>query len=101
MLPDKGDQNIEQVYHQFVIQYNERDKLKEYLKNENIHTSIHYPVPVHLQKGYKDSILVPFPLRNTENIISKILSLPIYPELSNQELKLIVSRLVKFQKIYG
>ena len=81
------------VYHTFVVQAEQRDRLKEKLEQSGIGTSIHYPVPIHLQKparelGYRRG---DFPV--TEKQAEKVLSLPVYPELTKNELEYIVERL--------
>jgi len=66
-----------------------------YLKGKNILTGIHYPKPVHLQLGYSD--IVSFRcLSETENISSKIISLPIYPELKPSETDKVIKAIQSF-----
>ena len=70
----------------FVIQVNERDKLKKYLKKNGVDTAIHYPMPIHLQTaskflGYK---IGSFP--ETESQAKKILTLPINQYLKKNEI---------------
>jgi dTDP-4-amino-4,6-dideoxygalactose transaminase len=67
------------VFHLFVIQTDGRDALKAYLANEGVATDVHYPMPVHLQAPYADSVDLP----RTEQLAQRVLSLPIYPELSD------------------
>ena len=79
------------VYHLYVIQAPQRDKLQSGLKSQGIFTGIHYPIPVHLQKsmeflGYKKGDL---PI--TENVVGKILSLPIYPEMTKEQVEIVSS----------
>jgi len=84
------------VYHLFVIRSKERDSLQEYLKKRGIGTGIHYKNPVHLQEafinlGYKRG---DFP--ETENACEEILSLPIYPELGDDDIEYIVDAIKGF-----
>jgi dTDP-4-amino-4,6-dideoxygalactose transaminase len=72
------------VYHQFVVRHPQRDKLRSYLLEHGIHTQIHYPVPIHLQPAYRD-LATPLPV--TESAADQILSLPLYPELRNEDVK--------------
>ncbi len=80
--------NIEfNSFHTFVIQVDERDKLKEFLASRGIRTAIHYPVPIHLQPaaeslGYKRG---QFPV--TERQADRILTLPIHQFLSNDDIE--------------
>jgi dTDP-4-amino-4,6-dideoxygalactose transaminase len=75
------------IYHLYVIQAPKRDQLQAYLKDKGVFTGIHYPIPVHLQKcteplGYK-----PGDLPVTEEVVQNILSLPMYAELEEREIK--------------
>lgn len=86
------------VYHLYVIQVPKRDDLQAFLKERGIFTGIHYPVPIHLQKavdflGYKKGDL---PV--TEKVVSQILSLPMYAELTDQEINYITDSVKDFIK---
>ena len=74
------------VYHLFVIQSDNRDSLMEYLHQKDIFVNIHYPLPIHLKPFYK-SILQTKELKITESIAKKILSLPMDPELLDEEVE--------------
>lgn len=87
------------VYHLYVIQSAERDKLKEYLRANQIETGLHYPVPLHLQKcfehlGYKKG---DFPV--TEKLAEECLSLPIYPDISEEQIEIVCEKIKEFYKI--
>lgn len=71
------------VYHLFVIKANRRDELQSYLKSKGVHTMIHYPIPIHKQLAYKNAFSGNFPI--AEMLSNEILSLPIYPGLSENE----------------
>jgi dTDP-4-amino-4,6-dideoxygalactose transaminase len=73
------------VYHVYVIRTPDRDELKEWLESKGISTGMHYPVPVHLQEAWRQYGGEEYSLPVTEKITSEILSLPIYPELSKEE----------------
>tara|TARA_B100000953_G_scaffold284660_1_gene264590 strand:+ start:751 stop:1851 length:1101 start_codon:yes stop_codon:yes gene_type:complete len=84
------------VFHRFIIQHDQRDNLRDYLTKNGIQTAINYPLPLHLHEasknlGYKKG---DFPI--AEKQAKKILSLPIYPELKNSEIKYIVVCIKKF-----
>ncbi len=80
---------IEQVYHLFVIRSEQRDLLQKKLSEKNIHTQIHYPVPVHKQKAYQElGFNVSLPV--TEKICKEILSLPMHPFLVEDDIYTIV-----------
>ncbi|MDA7602382.1 DegT/DnrJ/EryC1/StrS family aminotransferase [Gammaproteobacteria bacterium] len=81
----------ESVYHNFVIRVDNRDKLMDSLLSAGIETKIHYPIPIHLQEcsknlGYNKG---DFPL--TELFASQMISLPIYPELTDGEVEYVVA----------
>ena len=73
--------NPNSVYHLYVIRAKDREGLMNYLQSKNITTLIHYPVPLHLQKPF--FINDNFPI--AENLSNEILSLPLFPELSNNQ----------------
>jgi len=92
------EDHVKHVYHQYVIQHEDRNALSEYLKKNSIATAIHYPLPVHLQPIYKNKIGISSQgLTNTENVVEKILSLPMYPQLSNKEVDYICRLLKEFK----
>jgi dTDP-4-amino-4,6-dideoxygalactose transaminase len=78
------------VYHQYVVRTSKRDLLKAHLQNRGIGSLIHYPLPVHLQPAYLNIYQVHNKLPITEQVASEILSLPIFPELSDEEIKSII-----------
>jgi len=86
----------ESVFHLFVIRTRYRDALQKYLLESEVQTLVHYPVPVHLQPAYDKKCVIPNPLLNTERISSEILSLPIYPELSSDDVNHITDLVEKF-----
>lgn len=71
------------VYHLFVVRSAKRDALQQYLRERGVGTLIHYPVPVHLQDAYGELGLGPGSLPVTEQYAGAILSLPLYPELTD------------------
>lgn len=78
-------------YHLFVIESEKRDELQQYLAENGIHTLIHYPIPIHLQKyyGYLGHTKGSFPI--AERAAERLLSIPMYSELSPSEVKYIIS----------
>ena len=88
------------VYHQYVIKSECRDLLQNYLHSFGVGTAILYPVPVHLQAGYACKVSISSgKLKVTENICRRILSLPIYPELTDSEVDIITIALKEFSCI--
>lgn len=82
------------VYHQFVMRAGCRDELLKHFKNNGIGAAIHYPMPVHKQPAYK-AIRTPGQLLETEKACEEIISLPIYPELTKQDLSKVVEEIHK------
>lgn len=83
------------VWHLFVIRTEKRDELKTYLENNGVQTLIHYPIPPHKQNAYSEFNHLGFPF--TENIHKEVLSLPIYKDIEEEELKTILNLVNKFQ----
>jgi dTDP-4-amino-4,6-dideoxygalactose transaminase len=85
------------VYHQYVVRSGERDRLREHLRQAQIGTGIHYPVPVHLQPAYRGR-LGEFPkgLGETTRAAGEILSLPIYPQLAAAAVDRVIAEIRRF-----
>ena len=79
----------ENVAHLYVIQSDERDDLRQYLKKQGIATDIHYPIPDYQQSIFKNKFFG-FQLPNTEFLAKKILTLPCYPEMNLEDMALII-----------
>jgi dTDP-4-amino-4,6-dideoxygalactose transaminase len=73
------------VFHLYVIRTPDRDRLQKWLKSHGVSTGIHYPVPVHLQEACSDFGYSLGSLPQTETVAREILSLPMYPELTIDE----------------
>jgi dTDP-4-amino-4,6-dideoxygalactose transaminase len=89
------------VYHLYVIQAKDRDKLREFLEKREISTGLHYPVPLHLQPcfrnlGYKEGA---FP--RAERAAGRILSLPMYPELTSEQIAFVADSIREFYATQG
>ena len=91
-------ENREHVWHLYVIQAEKRNELSAYLKDLNVETLIHYPIALPFLKAYerfkfhKDS----FPVAYYHQ--SRILSLPLYPEMSNEQIEFVASLIISFYK---
>jgi dTDP-4-amino-4,6-dideoxygalactose transaminase len=85
------------VWHCYVVETPERDRVRAALHDRGIETAIHYPVPVHLQKAYAHLGYKPGDLPVTEKLCQQCLSLPIYPELSKEKIFTVTSILLKIQ----
>jgi dTDP-4-amino-4,6-dideoxygalactose transaminase len=82
------------VYHLYVVRSSERDGLRRYLQGREIAPGIHYPVPIHKQPAYSSRFAVGLPV--TEQAASEVLSLPIYPELTDIEVGHVISAVLGF-----
>ncbi len=89
------------VYHTFVIQADRRDALSSFLAEKGIGTKIHYPIPVHLQPAARQLGYKKGDLPRTEQQSQNILSLPVYPELNQENLGYIVQSIEEFYKGRG
>ncbi|GAB2770452.1 DegT/DnrJ/EryC1/StrS family aminotransferase [Salinimicrobium soli] len=94
LLPSSPDDDKEHVWHLFVVQTEERDKLKNYLEKNGIQTLVHYPIPPHKQLAYMEWSHLNFPI--TENMHRTNLSLPIGPTLKSSEVSKIINCLNEF-----
>jgi dTDP-4-amino-4,6-dideoxygalactose transaminase len=77
------------VWHLFVVRTDEREKLRTYLLENGVETLIHYPVPPHKQAAYKEWNDLSFPV--TEKIHNEVLSLPISPVMSEEDVTRVVT----------
>jgi dTDP-4-amino-4,6-dideoxygalactose transaminase len=78
----------ESVYHQYVVRCDERDRLRDYLREQGVGALIHYPVPVHLQPAYQSRAPVHRGvLPETELAARQVLSLPMHPHLSQEQVE--------------
>ena len=92
----KVAEHAESVYHLYVIMVDDRDELQKFLGDKGIATGLHYPLPLHLQKayehlGYKEG---DFPV--TERAAKRLLSLPMYPELTRDQIKYVADSIKEY-----
>jgi len=88
--------HLSHVWHLFVVRCKHRDDLQRYLYENNIQTIIHYPIPPHLQSAYKEWNKIKLPL--TESIHKQVLSLPIGPDMTNEEVRQVVETINRFNQ---
>jgi dTDP-4-amino-4,6-dideoxygalactose transaminase len=84
------------IYNQFVIKVSDRDRLREFLKREEIGTEIYYPVPFHLQECFRSLNYKEGSYPESENAARETLALPIYPELSPNQQEAVVGSIRRF-----
>jgi len=87
-------ENKEHVWHLFVIRCEKRDELQNYLAEKGIQTLIHYPIPPNKQLAYKELNHLDFPITNT--IHDQVLSLPISPVVTDEEVSMVIQALNSF-----
>lgn len=95
LLPELPQNSNEHVWHLFVVRTADRDKLQQYLKENDIHTLIHYPIPPHKQAAYPQLNGLSLPI--TEQIHREVLSLPISPVLTAEEVQKIVDAMNNYK----
>jgi dTDP-4-amino-4,6-dideoxygalactose transaminase len=81
------------VYHLYVVRSRRRDPLLRALNDAGVGAGIHYPVPLHLQPAYRQMAGLSFP--HTERAAGEILSLPIFPEMREDQLDYVIDRVVE------
>ena len=86
------------VYHQYAVRSDQRDSLKTFLSENGIDTLVHYPVPIHLQPAYQGRLPCAGSMVNSEGVARQILSLPIYPELTNEEVQHVAEIIVQWDQ---
>jgi len=96
-LPKEAD-NAESAWHLYVVRHPRREELKKHLEANGVGCGLHYPVPLHLQKcyahlGYKEG---DFPV--AEKAARECLSLPIYPEMTEEQIQRVAEVLQEFFK---
>ncbi len=97
ILPHLSDWNSH-VFHIFIIRCKQRDKLQSYLSEQGIQTLIHYPIPPHKQKAYKEWNTLSLPI--TEQIHNEVLSLPISPVMTNDDISKVIKTVNDFKDFY-
>lgn len=94
-LPE-DDEAYEAVYHNFIIRTGRRDELVAHLAARGVGTRIHYPIPIHLQQAARDLGYQAGDFPVTERHVRTMLSLPIYPELTDREIQHVIGAVRDF-----
>lgn len=100
-LPLPGGDDVYEVFHLYVVRHPRRDELKAFLAERGIATGIHYPIPMHLQQAYEalGHKQGDFPV--TERYATQALSLPIYAELTDEQIRYIAEAVRDFDLVTG
>lgn len=86
------------VFHQYVVRSRERDALAAHLARHGIGTQVYYPIPLHRQPALVAQALVPAPLPHTERAAAEVLALPIYPQLTDAQIDLVIAEIAAFHR---
>lgn len=90
------DDDMKHVYHLYILQSEKRTELVNYLKEKGIATGVYYPIPLHLQKAYKDLGYKEGDLPNAEYLSHRTFAIPMFAELTDEEKDYIVKNIKKF-----
>ncbi len=89
------------VYQTYVIQARQRDRLRTYLNENGIEVLVHYPVPIHLQPAARSLGYTADDFPQTMRAANSILSLPLYPGLSDDQQDRVIELIAKYYRLYG
>ena len=89
-------QGYRHIYHLYVIRTKKRDQMFAHLNSKQIFCGIHYPIPIHLQKAYKDLPYKKGDFPITERYAQEILSLPMFPELKEEQIRYVIGVIKEF-----
>ena len=95
ILPNFPDQTKSCVWHLFVIRTENRDRLQKYLLENGVQTVIHYPIAPHKQKAYQELSGLSLPI--TEKIHNEVLSLPMSPSMTKEEVDIVAKVINKYE----
>ncbi len=98
ILPTPGGNDVYEVFHLYVVRHPEREALRQFLVEHGINAAIHYPRPIHLQPAYAflGHTSGDFPV--SERLADTVLSLPIYAELTEEQIDRIASTVREFDQ---
>ncbi len=94
--PEPPPPEVEHVYHLYVVRCAHRDALCEHLRQRGVGSDIHYPLPTHLQPIYQDLGYREGDFPVSERLAREVLSLPLYPELTREEIEAVVEAVHSF-----
>ena len=96
VCPLEVDPANEHIFHQYTVRAERRDELVEYLRAQGIGCAVYYPVALHLQPCFAHLGYGPGSLPNTERAMKEVVSLPVYPELSEAQQDAVVEAVRRF-----
>jgi dTDP-4-amino-4,6-dideoxygalactose transaminase len=98
VMPPPVPEGFEHVYHQYTIRIEQRDALQKFLGQRKIGSTVYYPYPLHLQPLYASLGHKPGDFPHAERAAQEVLSLPMYPELRNEQIARVVEAVAEFLK---
>lgn len=98
-LPTTEPRNVH-VFNQFTVRVQKRDELRAYLKDHGVGTEVYYPLPLHLQSCYRDLGYSKGAFPVSERAAEEVLSLPVYAELTDDQLSFIVQVAADFYRTH-
>lgn len=96
-LPQHPAQDHSHVWHQYIVRTQHRDAFMQYMHLRGIATGIHYPIPPHKQQAYKEYNYLSLPI--AEQMANEVVSLPIAPYLSDEDIRYIADVINEFDPI--
>jgi len=84
------------VFHQYTLRVKDRDGLRSFLEENGIASAIHYPIPLHMQPAFHDPNQGEGSFPISEEIARDVISLPMYPELTEEAVQFIASKIIEF-----
>jgi dTDP-4-amino-4,6-dideoxygalactose transaminase len=87
------------VYHLYIIRTKRRDELQKYLSDNGVNTGLHYPIPIHLQNAYRRTRASNGSYPITEKVANEILSLPMFPNLTTEQIEYIAEKIKEFYPV--
>jgi dTDP-4-amino-4,6-dideoxygalactose transaminase len=98
VIPKRGGADVYEVFHLYVVRHPERDRLRAFLGERGVQTGIHYPRPIHLQKAYASLGYEPGAFPVAERLSETVLSLPMYAELTEEQIERIAAGVRAFER---
>src|SRR5687768_10308862 len=95
VVTPKIDAGNHSIYNQYVVRVQERDRVKQELSKRHIATAVYYPLPLHLQECFKDLGHKEGDFPESERACREVLALPVYPELSREQVKYVAKSLLE------
>lgn len=97
VCPHMSDE-VEHVFHLYVLRVQNRDAFMEFLKSRGVATIIHYPIPIHLQEAYQEADWHEGQFPITEQCAKEIVSLPMFPELTDDQIDYVTDCIREFYR---